>query len=116
MTPDALAYALSPEWFHAFATGLPLLALALWVPVGLGAAWRRTLWRARGAEVRALVGDGHLIATRWGFTVTRGGLALAWTGGMTPRTVLTRGRVVLERRDGWADAEEAGAWLARHAG
>ena len=116
MTPDALAYALTPEWFRAVSTGLPLLVLAAWIPVAMGALWRRSLWRARGAELTRMAADGGALrAVRWGYALRRGDVDVVFTGGLRgPRTDVRRGRILLERRDGWAPVDEVGRWLAAH--
>ena len=115
MNAEGYGIAVNPEWVAATSTGFLWLALALWLVIGLGALWRRTIWQRRGADIQALAdgAQGRVRATAWGFRVVFAEAAVEWKyapfGGAITRG--TRGKTVKDA-SGWVDREQAAALIA----
>ena len=115
MNAEGYARAVSPEWVAATSTGFLWWALALWLVIGLGALWRRTLWQRRGRDIQALAdaSQGRVHATAWGFRVVLADAIVEWRYAPFegPVTRGTRGKTVKDA-PGWVDHEQAAALIA----
>ncbi len=114
MNAEGYARNVLPEWVAATSTGFLWLALALWLVIGLGALWRRTLWQRHGRDIQGLADalHGQIHATTWGFRVVTPDAAVEWRYAPLEGAVTrgTRGKTVRDA-PGWLDRELAAALI-----
>lgn len=84
---------------------------AWWLIIGLGALWRRTVWREHGAAIRRVrdARSGTLRATWFGYELVCDGLAVRWIGGVRGAATVVSTSGGRSRTAGWLGPDELDA-------